>query len=54
MYKLRRPQMIGKPLTFIKTQGIDLYTLFPSVAREHRFQLLLLDYCRTPTKFSSR
>ncbi len=48
-YKLGRPDLIGKSRIFTMTKGVDFYTVFPEVAREDGFQILLPDYSRIPT-----
>ena len=48
-YKLGRPDMIGKTRTFIMTKGVDFYSIFPEIAKEDGFQILLPQYSRNPT-----
>lgn len=53
-YKMGRPDLIGKTRIFSTSRGIDFYTFFPEVAKEHGFQLLLLESPRNPTFFKLR
>ncbi len=48
-YKIGRPDMIGKTRIFTMTRGVDFFSLFPEIAREEGFQILLPNYSRTPT-----
>ena len=48
-YKLGRPDMIGKARVFIMTKGADFYSIFPEIAKEDGFQILLPQYSRNPT-----
>ena len=48
-YKLGRPDMIGKARVFIMTKGVDFYSIFPEIAKEDGFQILLPQYSRNPT-----
>jgi len=48
-YKLGRPDMIGKTRIFTMTKGVDFYSIFPEIAKEDGFQILLPDYSRNPT-----
>ncbi|TFF86058.1 MAG: IS4/IS5 family transposase [Promethearchaeota archaeon] len=50
-YKMGRPDMIGKARSFTMTKGIDFYSIFPEVAKQDGFRILLPDYSRTPTFF---
>jgi hypothetical protein len=43
-YKLGRPDMIGKARTFSMTKGVDFYSIFPEIAKEDGFQILLSQY----------
>ena len=53
-YKVGRPDMIGKTRIFTTSRGVDFYSFFPEVAKEHGFQILLPDYHPTPTFFKLR
>ena len=48
-YKLGRPDMIGKTRVFTMTKGVDFYSIFPEIAKEDGFQILLPEYSRNPT-----
>lgn len=48
-YKLGRPDMIGKARVFTMTKGIDFYSIFPEIAKEDGFHILLPEYSRNPT-----
>ena len=48
-YKLGRPDLIGKARTFTMTKGVDFYSVFPEIAKNDGFQILLPDYSRNPT-----
>ncbi len=48
-YKLGRPDLIGKARTFIMTKGVDFYSVFPEIAKNDGFQILLPDYSQNPT-----
>jgi len=53
-YKLGRPDMIGKTRAFTMTKGINFYSVFPEIAKEEGFQILLPDYSRHPTLMRMR
>ncbi|MHA1723504.1 MAG: hypothetical protein ACTSXH_01490, partial [Promethearchaeota archaeon] len=48
-YKVGRPDLIGKTHIFTMTKGVDFYSVFPEVAINDGFQILLPDYKREPT-----
>jgi hypothetical protein len=48
-YKLGRPDMIGKARIFTMTKGVDFYSIFPEIAKEDGFLILLPQYSRNPT-----
>ena len=48
-YKLGRPDLIGRARIFTMTKGVDFYSIFPEIAKEEGFQILLPEYSRHPT-----
>ena len=48
-YKVGRLDLIGKTRIFTMTKGVDFYSVFPEVAINDGFQILLPDYKREPT-----
>jgi len=48
-YKIGRPDLIGRARTFTMTKGVDFYSVFPEIAKNDGFQILLPEYSRGPT-----
>jgi len=53
-YKVGRPDQIGKCRIFIITKRLDFGSVFPQLAKQQGYQIMLPDYIRKPTFFRMR
>jgi len=53
-YKIGRPDWIGKCRIFTATKRLDFDSIFPQLAKQQGFQILLPEYNRSPTFFRMR